>query len=293
MTSKSIEPGFLARLFSSAVIKELSIQGCSPLAASILRESGIFYEYTPTIPLRDFFDQIYEVLFQAYRNEYIYKNVIAQKILIGKHSLNTTSMLTEFRTGICKADVVLLNGTSTVYEIKSAYDSIERLKRQIAAYRQLFDNINVITAASQLVKVREVVGPDIGLMLLTDRNTISTVQKPASLKVTVQPSVIFDSLRKNEYEQIIKMHFGVMPNMPNTRMYRACRDLFCSLAPTVAHDAMVTVLKKRGNSKPLREFINSVPYSLKAAAISCKLSSSQQNQFLKLLDAEIGTCLAI
>ena len=165
------------------------------------------------------------------------------------------------------------------------------MKRQIAAYRQLFDNIYVITADSQLVKVREVVGADIGLMVLTDRNTISTVQKPESLKMAVQPSVIFDSLRKNEYEQIIKMNFGAIPNMPNTRMYQACRDLFCSLAPTVAHDAMVTVLKKRGDSKLLHEFIVSVPNSLKAAFASCKLTSAQQIQFLKLLDAEIGSCL--
>lgn len=293
MTSRGRDLGLLARLFSSAIIKELSTKGRSPLGNRILRESGILHKYTPSIPLRDFFDQIYDVLFQTYRNEYIYKNAIAQKILIGVHSLNTTSMLTEFRTGACKADVVLLNGTSTVYEIKSAYDSIERLKRQIAAYRQIFDIIYVITATSQLVKVQEVVGDDIGLMVLTDRNTISTVQKPESLKMMVQPSVIFDSLRKNEYEQIIKIHFGTVPNMPNTRMYQVCRDLFCSLSPTLVHDAMVTVLKKRGSSKLLHEFINSVPNSLKAAALACKLSLSQQNQFLKLLDAEIGSCLTI
>lgn len=293
LTDGGREPELLARLFSSAIIKELSTKGCSPLGNSILRESGILHKYTSSIPLRDFFDKIYDVLFRTYRNEYIYKNAIAQKILIGIHSLKTTSMLTEFRTGACKADVVLLNGTSTVYEIKSAYDSIERLKRQIAAYRQIFDIIYVITATSHLAKVQGVVGEDIGLMVLTDRNTISTVQKPESLKMTVQPSVIFDSLRKNEYEQIIKMHFGAVPNVPNTRMYQTCRDLFCSLTPTVAHDTMVTVLKKRGNSKILHEFINSVPNSLKAAALACKLSSSQQFQFLKLLDAEIGSCLTI
>ena len=285
------ETGLLTRLFSSAVIKELSINGHSPLASSILHESGFIHKYVLTIPLRVFFDQIYALLFQTYRSEYIYKNAIAQKILIGVHSLRTTSMLTEFRTGICKADVVLLNGTSAVYEIKSAYDSIERLKRQIAAYRQLFDNIHVITADSHLMRVREAVGSDIGLMVLTNRNTISTVQKPKSLKMAVQPSVIFDSLRKNEYQQIIKMHFGAIPNMPNTRMYQACHDLFCSFAPTVAHDAMVTVLKKRGNSRLLHEFIDSVPNSLKAASLSCKLTPAQQIYFLKLLDVKIGSCL--
>lgn len=48
-------------------------------------------------------------------------NVIANKILLGKHSLNTSHMLSEFRVGYNKADVVIINGTSSVYEIKSEY----------------------------------------------------------------------------------------------------------------------------------------------------------------------------
>lgn len=292
LTHRNREAGSLARFFSSAVIKELATKGRSPLAASLLRETGFLHEFAPSTSLRDFFDKVYSILFHNYRNEYIYKNAIAQKLLMGVHSLNTTFMLTEFRTGICKADVVLLNGTSAVYEIKSAYDGMERLTRQIAAYRQLFDKINVITADSQLEKVKEVVGTDIGLMILTDRNTIRTVQKPLSLKGTVRPPVIFDSLRKNEYEQIIKRRFGAVPNVPNTRIYQVCRDLFCTLSPIVAHDEIVTVLKTRGNSRRLREFVSLMPNSLKSASLSCKLAAGQQAQLLKLLDAKIGTCFA-
>lgn len=263
------------------------------MAGSILSETGFYCEFKPTIPLRDFFDQVYKIMFRSYRNEYVYKNAIAQKLLMGVHSLNTTSMLTEFRTGLCKADVVLLNGNSTVYEIKSAYDDIERLTRQIAAYRQLFDNINVITADSQLGKVQETVGDDIGLMVLTDRGNIRTIQKPVSLKEKVQPSVIFDSLRKNEYEWIIRKRFGSVPKVPNTRAYQECRELFCSLSPTVAHNEMVTVLKTRGKSRRLQEFFTAVPNSLKAASLTCKLGTGQQLQFLRVLNTEIGTCLPV
>ena len=213
----------LARLFSSAVIKELATEGHSRLASSLLKETGFLQTFDLKTHLRDLFDAVYMLLFHKYRNEYVYKNAIAQKILMGVHSLNTTFMLTEFRTGTCKADVVLLNGTSTVYEIKSAYDSIERLARQIQSYRQLFDNINVITADSQLGKVKEIVGNDIGLMVLTDRFTFRTIQKPTSLNNTVEPSVIFDSLRRSEYEAVIKKHFGSVPNVPNTRNYKACQ----------------------------------------------------------------------
>lgn len=283
----------LARLFSTTVVKELAATGRSPLATAILKESAFSLFVDPSTPLRDFFDHVYALLFRSYRNEYIYKNVIAQKILLGVHSLNTTCMLTEFRAGECKADTVLLNGTSTVYEIKSAYDSMERLTRQIAAYRQVFDKINVITSDLQVNKVAGTVGEDIGLLVLTDRNTISTVRAPASLKNSVLPSVIFDSLRRNEYEQIIKSHIGAVPDVSNARMYQACRELFCALSPEAAHDAMVAVLKKRGSSRRLHEFIASVPPSLKALSLSCRLGCAEQARFAAVLNANVGDCLAL
>lgn len=290
--SPTVAPA-LARLFSSAVIVEFATKGHSRLASAILKETDLLHRLSPTILLRDFYNQIYALLFNSYRNEYIYKNVLARKILLGVHSLNTTTMLTEFRSGNCKADVVILNGTSTVYEIKSAYDSIERLQRQIAAYRQLFDKINVITAESQLNKVSGVVGNDIGLMVLTDRNTIRTMQEPASLKETVHPAEIFDSLRKTEYEQIIRTHFGAIPDTSNARMYQACRELFCSLSPCAAHDAMVTALKKRGSNQRLKDFVAVVPESLTAVSLSCKLSVAEQVRFSALLNSSLEHCLAL
>jgi len=282
----------LARLFSSSVIDELASKGHSPLATRILNEAGLFREFDPAILLRDFFDQIHTLLFRSYRNEYIYKNAIARKILLGVHSLNTASMLTEFRAGNCKADVIVLNGTSTVYEIKSAYDSMERLTRQIAAYRLLFDRINVITSDSQLDKVAGVVGNDIGLMVLTDRYTISTEREPSSLKSSVRSEVIFDSLRRNEYEQIVKAQIGEVPQVSNARMYQACRELFSVIDPITAHDSMVAVLKKRDNSRRLRDFVLSVPESLTAASLSCKLGVAGQVRFSQLLNTAIGGCLA-
>lgn len=68
----------------------------------------------------DVFDQAFEILKVAgQRDEYIYRAAISQKILMGTHSLRTASMLNEFRAGSSKADLVILNGTATVYEIKS------------------------------------------------------------------------------------------------------------------------------------------------------------------------------
>ncbi len=283
-------PG-LARLFSSNVIRELATKGFSPFACEMLSEYKLSEKLNPSMMLRDFYDALFTVLFRTYRNEYVYKNVIADKVLLGTHSLNSSFMLTEFRAGNCKADTVVLNGSSCVYEIKSAFDSMNRLERQINAYQKIFDHVNVITSEDQLEKVQRVAGESVGLMVLNKRYAISTVRRSASCKGQTDPSAIFDSLRKHEYMEVVEAQFGNAPEVPNTLIYKACKALFVKLGPEVAHDEMVRVLKKRGDCCRLKEFVTGVPDSLKAASLACKLSHREKSSFLNLLDDGIGNCL--
>jgi len=273
----------LSRLFSSSVMNELVRKGHSDFLKEMLVVSGLYESIDENISLKDFLQKVYSHLFKNYRNEYVYKNAIANKILLGKHSLNTAFMLTEYRVADCKADAVVLNGTSNVYEIKSEFDSLDRLKRQIEAYSQVFDFIHVITAPSQIMKVKASVSKSVGIMSLTDRNTISTVREAATGKHSVKPAVIFDSLRKAEYTFIIKEQYGFIPDVPNTRMYGACREMFASLSPETAHDSMVRVLKKRG--KQLKDFIADSPEYLRAYSINSGLSIKETPKLREMLNA--------
>lgn len=281
----------LSRLFSSLVMRDFASRGQSRLASDIVRESGEQVLPEVSISLGEWFNVVFASLFRHYRNEYVYKNMIANKILLGRHSLNTSTMITEFRTADCKADTVILNGTSNVYEIKSEFDTLTRLRRQLSAYRQIFDRVHVLTSASQLDSVFTELSDDIGVLVLTDRHTIRVIREPVSHKTRVNPAVIFDSLRRSEYVQILNGCFGRAPELPNTQMYQACKELFCRLSPAVAHDEMVKVLKKRGCNPHQKRFIDSVPFSLKAASVACKLSKTEKASFLTVLQQEARSCL--
>ena len=198
----------IGKIFSPIVLDNIAENGCSSYLEEVCINSGLIKLLDPKVSLGQFFDWTYNFLFKNYRNEYIYKNVIANKILLNRHSLNTTKMLTEFRVGNSKADVVLLNGASTVYEIKSQYDSFARLRKQIDSYIQIFDYINVITSAHQSEKLRNFLPNEIGILALTDRYTISTIRNAKSNKHNINPGVLFDSLRKNEYLMTIKEYYG-------------------------------------------------------------------------------------
>ena len=226
-----------------------------------------------------------------YCNEYIYKNIITQQLYLGKH-YQDSNIITEFRVSKCKADVVILNGTSTVYEIKSELDSFIRLERQISAYTSFFDLIYVITCNSQLNNLKSKLRDEIGIMVLNPNNTINEIREPLSNKLNVDPSVIFNSLRKPEYLSIIRDNYDSLPGIPNTQIYKYCHDLFCKFSPEKAHDAALTVLKRRENSSCLGEYLKEAPNFLKAYIISSKINENKVHKLKELLGKRVSTILS-
>ena len=69
--------------------------------------------------------EIYKELQSNYRNEYFYKNTLLNKLLLGIHSINTTTALTEIPIAKSKADFILINGKAVVYEIKTELDNFD------------------------------------------------------------------------------------------------------------------------------------------------------------------------
>ena len=235
----------------------------------------------------DLYEFAYERLLRSYRNEYVYKNAIANKILLGIHSLNTSFMLQEFRVGKCKADTLILNGTSNIYEIKSEFDSFSRLERQISTYLQAFDMVHVITSPDQSQKLMAMVPENIGIMELGKRNHIKTIREATSGKSSISTALLFDSLRSEEYQSIIKKVYGEVPDVPNTKRYVECKKLFVKIKPDIAHDMAVIELKKRGEKSSLKDFINSVPECLKALSISSNFSGKDVARFQDFLNQPI------
>ena len=284
----------LARFFSASILKELAHTGHSSIAGRLSQQNHLFDQFGANMPVGDFYDAIFRKLVKEYRHEYIYKNAIAEKILLGKHNLKTAFMLTEFRVDDCKADAVVLNGTSHVYEIKSEMDSFERLDRQLAAYRRMFDFITVITTERLYKSVLDRVPLEVGVMVLAEGEYQFRVKKcrreAVSNKCNVDPLVIFDSLQRQEYLKIIKEHFDIsFTHTPNTRIYGEARGYFKQLTPEEAHDAMVEVLKQRRETRRVADFVLDVPTSLKAASLSIRLTQHERTRFINMLHKDIAS----
>jgi hypothetical protein len=294
-TTFDINPNYLnalSRIFTPLVLDSVAEKGNSSYLTEVCSNSLLLNKIDVGLPFSDFLQKVYSFLFKNYRNEYIYKNVLANKILLGKHSLNTAQMLTEFRAGKCKADAVILNGTSTVYEIKSEFDSFNRLKNQLNAYMQVFDHVNVITSKQQAEKLLNVIPEMVGILIVTGRNTIFTLRESISNKKNIEPEVLFDSMRKNEYLKVIEKICGAVPTVPNTQIFKECKRLYSNTDPEVAHDLTMAELKKRIETKSLTNFLKNAPDSLSAYIISNANNGSRLQALAGRLTTNIGTILS-
>ena len=278
----------ISRLFSSSVVHELSRKGKSPLFARLASETALFSASKQSDVVGDLFEKAFSILSKkANRHEYVYKSALTQNVLLGRHSLNTASMLTEFRVGRCKADLAILNGTATAYEIKSERDSLTRLERQIEAYRNVFAKVYVIAGENHLDAIFESAPSDVGILKLTERYSISTLREALEKPQRTKSEVIFDSIQLYEAKKILALNGIQVPNVPNTELYEVLHDLFIRLSPEIAHECMVRVLKKTRNLLPLSNMIKELPQSLKSAALSIPLRKMDQTRLVEAVNTPV------
>lgn len=280
------------RLFSAGVVRQLAMRGRSPLLSRLVREAGMTESLTVTDPLRVLFDAAFHVLRRHYRSDYVYRAALTHNVLLGVHSLRTATMLNEFRVGACKADVVVLNGTSTVYEIKSELDNLDRLGKQVEEYRSVFARVNVITAERHASRVLKGVPADVGVLVLTRRGRISTVQKAQENVRKLVPEKVFASLQLAESRRILELNGFEVPSVPNTELYAVQREMFLDLSPSAVHEALLAVLKETRSNQSLASLLDSVPSSLQPALLAARLRPAEHGRLSAALDTSIGTALA-
>ena len=81
------------------------------------------------------------VLYSSYRNDFLirysfFKNVLSKN--------NNAISFFELPVNDSRADIVSINGKSIAYEIKTQYDTLERLNKQLNDYAQAFEYVYVI-----------------------------------------------------------------------------------------------------------------------------------------------------
>ncbi len=267
-------------------------KGRSGMFRSLLEQTDLVSHADPHATVGDAFDSAFNILKVAgQRDEYIYRTAISQKVLMGTHSLRTASMLNEFRIDSSKADLVILNGTSTAYEIKSERDSLARLAKQVDDYKKVFAKVNVIASEGHIEGVMETVPDDVGVMCLSKRYRIATLREAVEYPARICPVTVFESLRIGESIAILQAMGVAIPEVPNTQRHTTMRDLFATLDPMALHVEMVRTLKRTRNLAPLGDFIDRLPKSLQAAALSISVRRSDHPKLIDAIETPLHTAM--
>lgn len=282
-----------SRIFSSAVLQELARKGRSPLFAAIARKLGYAKNSFECSHVRDVFEDCFNHLQrQGHRDEYVYKSALVQKVLLGRHSLKTATLLSEFHVGACKADLAILNGTSTVYEVKSERDSLKRLERQLAAYSGVFARVNVLASETHVQAVRNVIPRHVGIIIIGKRFRMSVDREAVDRTDSLSVEAIFDSLRTDEARKALVSLGYPIPAVANTELSRTLRAIFSKLDSSEAHRAMVDVLKVTRSQHRLGKLLADLPKSLHTATLCAPLRKIDHPRLISAVSTELEQALA-
>lgn len=270
----------------------MAARGRSPLFARLASQSFTDAELELMTSVGDAFNFAFRCLMKgANRDEYIYKAAITQRILLGRHSLRSACMLNEFRVGHCKADLVILNGSATAYEIKSERDGLARLTRQLENYQAVFPMRYVIAGENHVDSVLDSADEDVGVLMLSARYQISTVREARERLDLIQPAVLFDSIRIDEAINILKCRNIEIPDVPNTRIRKEMRDVFCGLAPQDIYPTFLSVLKRSRTLAALEDLVGGLPESLHAAALTVRTKPADHKNLVAAINSNLADAL--
>lgn len=276
----------LNRFFTRSMV-ECFIEGkSSNVYTSVIEKYLLNYSKKKN---NELISEIYDELNKNYRNEYFYKNTLLNKLLLGVHSINTTTALTELPISKSKADFVLINGKAVVYEIKTELDNLNRLISQINDYYKAFDHVSIVTYdknINQLMKNLVHLKKPVGIYVLHDNNKLSEIRHPCSYTDDLDKLALFRILRKKEYENILIKKYGELPNTSQFNYYSVCKDLFAKMPIEESYHYFLMELKNRAKIEK-EEFVK-VPYELKFLAYFMELSKNDYSRLNSFLNCKYG-----
>jgi hypothetical protein len=227
---------------------------------------------------KDLFDIVYEYISDKYACEYVYKNeALMFEIISGRHN-DDAKLLSEVAVGKSKADIVVINGTTTVYEIKTELDNVMRLESQLDDYLMVFDRVNILTCQNKLSSIEKILESKtqysvVGICTMEMHNQVPMIKSYRESQTNLcntHPRSIFNVINYSEFKKFF-------PDMDISSV--------TSVDINKVQSMFMQVLKERAKNQI---FIDAMPRSLKMIGSSLqKLSKKDREKLIFKLDNSI------
>ncbi|WP_251978585.1 sce7726 family protein [Salinicola avicenniae] len=281
----SFTPDRLASIFSRANFMELSTCRDPEDFANRLFCLSSFGKIDVT--LGQLFDLAWKRLKRVYRNEYVFKTEVANRIVFGRHKPSTTALFPELGAGNSVVDLAVFNGTSTAYEIKTELDGPFRLNSQCKDYLKTFDKVNLVLSDRQFYKYSSIIPNAVGVLLLNQKGSLRVVRGAASNLKLLDKRAMFQCLRQKEKIIAGEKITGQKLDLPNALVHEKCLDIFENIDTIEAHEIYVQLMRERKTDINVSQFLSALPYSLRVLGSAVELNNKNKANVLDLLAKKI------
>lgn len=253
-------PQIVGRLFCPPFLEAVAQNSHRQLIRHLrLRD---FFE--AAVSVRELLDRLYQDMHEGYRCEYLYKNEIIRKIFEARHNPNRSTVLLEKHLAgwTSRTDLIIVNDTTTAYEIKTDHDDLTRVSHQTNSALSTFDHVVVVCTPRMTADVTRLVDQRVGLMELREDGGFRRVRPAAANVEHIDPCAVFALLRRTEYIPALRRRFGPLPPLDSVSTYDHCLGLFRKLSPRDAHAILLSALRRRYVGGGEAEVLRSTPYGL-------------------------------
>lgn len=227
----------------------------------------------------------YSFISKYYRCEYVYKNELI-KLLLKQYGIKNSVYFSEFKVGNSIADIVMFNGESKAFEIKTEYDSLRRLDKQMDDYKRFFDKCYLVVPKHRLEEYYNI-EPATGIITMSRDNGRITLNeiRPAHQNERFDPEALMSCLRTEEYKNIV-LSLGIsLDGVAGYDMYTFCYNVISHADPDKVRTFFLHEVKKRKNNTAL---LRKYPMPIRQMMLSLNLSEDKANRLLKQLNTIIN-----
>ena len=241
-----------------------------------------------TFTYQDVIHTAYKCFEDNYRFEYLYKNKLINQILLEKYKAKKSVVFTELSVAKSIADLVLINGSAVLYEIKTELDKTSRLESQIANYYKCFDEINIVThenLQSQYLKLAKNYGA--GLIIYNSNHKLENLKKPQKDGSRLCHLELFKLLRKDEVLSIFNKQNIPFLKVPNTKFFKYFYELSKGIDIACFQHLVFQEIKRRKLEYTPKLIADEIPIEIKQIFNCLNFNNTDTSFLLNLLKKKI------
>ena len=233
----------------------------------------------------DYLRHLYQVLETHYQNEYVYKNTLLNEYLIKEIGQGNSTLFNEYRVGQSVADLVLFNGCSTAFEIKTELDSDSRLPLQLENYRKAFNKTYLVIPESKL-PYYEQYDQSVGLISFNSKKRQHFTQhREAHYSVVIDAGVIMHILHTREYKTLVLSYYDYLPEMTSFNQFNICMDLIKRIPVKELNRLFIEQMKSRTKKQVLS---NRYFREFNQLSLALRLSRAEKNRLIQVLKSPLN-----